>query len=103
MPVLPATTFRQNVSASLPIGVTAPLLQAFERLKQGPDLLMVDGHGYAHPRRFGYACHLGLLLDLPTIGVAKSRLIGEAGTVAGPRGSRADIRDGGEVIGSMLR
>src|SRR5205823_8962449 len=67
------------------------------------DLLMVDGHGYAHPRRFGFASHLGLLLGIPTIGVAKSRLIGEAGTVAGPRGSRADLVDGGEVIGSMLR
>jgi hypothetical protein len=64
---------------------------------------MVDGHGYSHPRRFGFASHLGLLLDLPTIGIAKSRLIGEAGTVAGPRGARADIVDRGEVIGSMLR
>ena len=64
---------------------------------------MIDGHGYAHPRRFGFACHIGLILDLPTIGVAKSRLIGDAGTVAGPRGSRADITDDGEVIGSMLR
>src|SRR5438067_4740174 len=82
---------------------TPPLLQAFERLQQRPDLLMVDGHGYAHPRRFGYACHLGLLLDLPAIGVAQSRLIGEAGTVAGPRGSRADLVDAGDLIGSMLR
>ena len=64
---------------------------------------MVDGHGYAHPRRFGFACHVGLLLDVPTIGVAKSRLIGEQGTVAGPRGSRADLTHEGEVIGSMLR
>ena len=79
------------------------LIPAFERLRQAPDLLMVDGHGYAHPRRFGFACHLGLLLDVPTIGVAKSRLIGDAGTVAGPRGSRADLMDGGEVIGSLVR
>jgi deoxyribonuclease V len=82
---------------------TPVVLEAFERLTTRPDLLMVDGHGLAHPRRFGYACHLGLLLDLPTIGVAKSRLIGAAGTVAGPRGSRADLMDGGEVIGSVLR
>jgi deoxyribonuclease V len=82
---------------------TPPLLQAFERLQQRPDLLMVDGHGYAHPRRFGYACHLGVLLEVPTVGVAKSRLVGEAGTVAGPRGSRADIIDAGDVIGGMLR
>jgi deoxyribonuclease V len=82
---------------------TPVLLPAFERLAHAPDLLMVDGHGYAHPRRFGFACHLGLLLDVPTIGVAKSRLIGEAGVVAGPRGSRADLTDGGEVVGAMVR
>ncbi len=79
------------------------LIEAFQRLRSTPDLLMVDGHGYAHPRRFGFACHLGLLLDLPTIGVAKSRLVGEAGAVAAPRGSRADLVDAGEVIGSLLR
>jgi len=79
------------------------LLAAFEKVRGAPDLLMVDGHGYAHPRRFGFACHLGLLLDIPTIGVAKSRLIGEQGTVAGPRGSRADLTHEGEVIGSMVR
>jgi deoxyribonuclease V len=82
---------------------TPVLIPAFERLTRAPDLLMVDGHGYAHPRRFGFACHLGLLLDLPTIGVAKSRLIGEAGVVAGPRGARADLTDGAEVVGSMVR
>jgi deoxyribonuclease V len=82
---------------------TPVLLAAFERLSCAPDLLMVDGHGRAHPRRFGYASHLGLLLGIPTIGVAKSRLVGEQGTVAGPRGSRADLVDDGEVIGSLLR
>ena len=82
---------------------TPVLLEAFVQLKQRPDLLMVDGHGYAHARRFGFACHLGLLLDIPTVGVAKSRLVGEQGTVAGPRGSRADLTEGGEVIGSLLR
>jgi deoxyribonuclease V len=82
---------------------TPVLLAAFELLSRAPDLLMVDGHGRAHPRRFGYASHLGLLLGIPTIGVAKSRLVGEQGTVAGPRGSRADLVDDGEVIGSLLR
>ena len=82
---------------------TPVLLDAFSKVTSRPDLLMVDGHGYAHPRRFGFACHVGLLLDIPTIGVAKSRLIGEQGTVAGPRGSRADLTRDGEVIGSMLR
>lgn len=82
---------------------TPVLLEAFEHVEMRPDLLFIDGHGYAHPRRFGFACHIGLLLDVPAIGVAKSRLIGAQGTVAGPRGSRADLVDGGEVIGSMLR
>jgi deoxyribonuclease V len=82
---------------------TPVLLDAFARLRHTPDLLMVDGHGYAHPRRFGFACHLGLLLDLPTIGVAKSRLVGVPGHVGEPRGSRADLLDEGELIGSLLR
>jgi deoxyribonuclease V len=82
---------------------TPVLLEAFSKVKVRPDLLMVDGHGYAHPRRFGFACHVGLLLDVPTIGVAKSRLIGGQETVAGPRGSRAELTHDGEVIGSMLR
>ncbi|MBF6600501.1 MAG: deoxyribonuclease V [Dehalococcoidia bacterium] len=82
---------------------TPVLLPAFERLQHPPDLLMVDGHGYAHPRRFGFACHLGVLLGIPTIGVAKTRLVGVPRTVAGARGSRADLVDDGELIGSMLR
>ena len=79
------------------------LLQAFEMLEQAPDLLLVDGQGYAHPRRFGIACHLGLLLDLPAIGVAKSRLTGEHDEPAPAAGSRADLRDGGALIGCVLR
>jgi deoxyribonuclease V len=82
---------------------TPVLLPAFQRLSRAPDLLLVDGHGYAHPRRFGFASHVGLLLDVPSIGVAKSRLVGEPGVVAGPRGARADVVDEGEVVGSMLR
>lgn len=82
----------------------APVLrEAFRRLRSAPDLLIVDGQGYAHPRRFGLACHLGLLLDLPTIGCAKSRLCGEETPLGHERGSVAPLVDGGEVIGSVVR
>jgi deoxyribonuclease V len=82
---------------------TPLLAQAFERIEHTPDLVMVDGHGYAHPRHFGIACHIGLLLGVPAIGVAKSRLVGEESVLAPLRGSRADLVDAGEVIGSLLR
>ncbi len=78
------------------------LLRAFEQLRSQPDLLLVDGQGYAHPRRFGIACHLGLLLDLPTIGCAKSRLCGRYEPPGHSAGSRSPLLDG-EVIGSVLR
>ena len=81
------------------------LLAASEHLKCAPDLIFCDGQGYAHPRRFGLASHLGVLLDLPTIGVAKSVLIGEHGPLAEPAGSTAPLRDpkSGETIGMALR
>jgi deoxyribonuclease V len=79
------------------------LLAALRRLRLRPDALMVDGHGLAHPRRFGIACHVGVLCDLPTIGVAKSRLVGEAVEPGQKRGSRAALRDHGERIGTVLR
>ena len=55
---------------------TPAILEALGKLRRLPDLILCDGHGLAHPRRFGIACHLGVLTDLPTIGVGKSRLIG---------------------------
>ncbi len=82
----------------------APLLaEALERLEGTPDLLLIDGHGYAHPRRFGIASHLGLMADVPTIGCAKSRLCGEHAEPGPRRGSKAQLRLGGEVIGAVLR
>jgi len=80
-----------------------PLLEAFARLRTRPDLLVVDGHGRAHPRRFGIACHLGVVLDVPTIGCAKSRLVGEHREPGMRRGAHVALRHQGEVIGEVLR
>lgn len=79
------------------------LLAAFEQLRVEPDLILVDGHGIAHPRRFGIACHLGLLLDRPTIGCAKSILVGEAAEPGVRAGSTAPLVDKGETVGIVLR
>lgn len=81
------------------------LLAAAERLQQAPDLIFCDGQGYAHPRRLGLASHLGLLLDLPTIGVAKSILIGRHGRLAKRVGSTAALvdPDSRETLGMALR
>jgi deoxyribonuclease V len=79
------------------------LLAAFAKLRSSPHLLFFDGHGYAHPRRFGIACHLGLLLDRPSIGCAKSLLVGEHKPPAQAAGSRAPLRHDGEIIGVALR
>jgi deoxyribonuclease V len=78
-------------------------LEALERLSIRPDLLLCDGQGRAHPRRFGLACHLGLLSGIPSVGVAKSRLVGVHEQVAEERGSRQPLMLEGEVIGTVLR
>ncbi len=83
---------------------TPPVLPALEQLSVTPDVLMTDSHGLAHPRRFGFACHLGVLLDHPTLGVAKSILVGEPrGALNSEKGARVPLMDDGETIGSVLR
>lgn len=79
------------------------VLRAFENIDTTPDIILADGQGIAHPRRFGIASHLGLLLDLPTIGCAKSLLCGTHDTPGLEPGSYADIMDNEEVIGAVLR
>ena len=79
------------------------VLEAFGRLAADPDLVLFDGQGTAHPRRLGLAAHLGLLLDIPSIGCAKSRLCGEHEEPGKRRGSTAELTDGGEVIGAAVR
>lgn len=79
------------------------VIAALERLTILPDLLLCDGQGYAHPRRFGIACHLGVLTDLPSIGVAKTRLIGSHPEPGPHKGDWVELRDGAEVIGAVLR
>jgi deoxyribonuclease V len=82
----------------------APLvLAAFEKLKVTPNLVIVDGQGIAHPRRIGLAAHLGLCIGLPTIGCAKSRYIGEHEIPGDEAGNSAELRDGDEVIGAVVR
>ncbi len=83
---------------------TPPVLPALDRLTVYPDVLMTDSHGYAHPLRFGFACHLGVLLDHPTLGVAKSILTGDPeGDLAAEKGSHVPLVDDGETIGAVLR
>jgi len=79
------------------------VLGAFAKLKTQPQLVMVDGQGIAHPRRLGVAAHLGLWLDLPTIGIAKSRLTGKHAEVGEARGDWVPLMAGQEVIGAVLR
>ncbi|MEM8961937.1 MAG: deoxyribonuclease V [Acidobacteriota bacterium] len=78
-------------------------LEAFAELERLPDLVLCDGHGYAHPRRMGLACHLGLATGLATIGVAKSRFIGHHDEVGEERGETTALIDDDEHIGVVLR
>lgn len=82
---------------------TPLVLEAIEKLKIKPDLLMVDGQGIAHPRRFGIACHLGVFLDMPSIGCAKSVLTGRYENLGPEPGDQAPMIDRGETVGMALR
>ncbi len=79
------------------------VLDALEQLTLTPDLILCDGQGIAHPRRFGIGCHLGVLVDIPTIGVAKSLLIGRHATVPPEKGAWQPLTHDGEVIGAVVR
>lgn len=79
------------------------LLEAFNQLRTHPSFVLADAHGWAHPRRAGMASHLGLALDIPTIGCAKSVLIGKCSSPGMNRGSVSALRDRGERIGTVLR
>lgn len=79
------------------------VLAALAELETPADALLCDGHGLAHPRRFGLACHLGVLTGIPAIGCAKSVLVGAHGEVASPRGSKGPLEHRGERTGTVLR
>lgn len=80
-----------------------PLATAWAALKTAPDVILFDGHGLAHPRRFGLACHGGLLFDVPSVGLAKSLLVGEH-TAPGPeKGSSSPLLHEGEQVGTVVR
>jgi deoxyribonuclease V len=79
------------------------LLAAFANVESDPDVVMLDGHGYSHPRRFGLACHIGLWLNRPCLGCAKSRLIGTFGRLGKKVGARAALVDREEIVGAVVR
>lgn len=79
------------------------LLAALNKLSKMPDLIMVDGQGIAHPRRMGIAAHLGVLLDWPAIGVAKSRLVGSYDEPGPEKNATSPLLHNGELIGTVLR
>jgi deoxyribonuclease V len=79
------------------------VLAAVAKLQVVPDLFIFDAHGLAHPRRFGLACHAGLLLDRPSIGCAKNRLVGDYVEPGPERGAKSPLVDGSEQIGAVVR
>ncbi len=79
------------------------IIKAIMGLKKKPDVIIVDGQGIAHPRRFGIAAHIGVLLDIASIGCAKKRLVGDYQPVPDELGAYTYLKDGGEVIGLVVR
>ena len=79
------------------------VLDALEKISTTPNLILCDGQGIAHPRRFGIACHLGVLIDMPTIGVAKSLLVGKHDELPVEKGSWQPLRYRGQTVGAVLR
>lgn len=79
------------------------IIACAEKISVEPDLIMVDGHGIAHPRRIGIAAHVGLLFDRPTIGCAKSRLVGKHEEPGPEPGSQTELWDRDEIIATVLR
>jgi deoxyribonuclease V len=111
------TTTHEIVDSATTVGVAAfdyvpglfafrelpSLAAALSRLRVTPDILVCDGQGIAHPRRFGLACHVGVLTGLPTIGVAKTPFVGRYDPPGPARGDWSELRDGGETVGRALR
>ncbi|UCE02492.1 MAG: endonuclease V [Candidatus Latescibacterota bacterium] len=82
---------------------TPAVLAALRKLRQVPDVVLCDAHGLAHPRRFGLACHLGVITGLATVGCAKSRLVGRHTEPGARKGCRRALMDRGERVGTVLR
>jgi deoxyribonuclease V len=82
---------------------TPALLEAFAKVQTEPDAVMLDGHGFSHPRRFGFTCHIGLWLDRPCLGCAKSRLVGKYKEPGRKAGSVSPLLDDHENIGQIVR
>ena len=82
---------------------TPIILAALSQLETAPDVLMLDGQGWAHPRRFGIACHVGVLCDVASVGVAKTRFVGTFDTLGENAGDTAPLMDKNEQIGVVIR
>ena len=80
-----------------------PILKVWDKLEQKPDVILFDAHGLAHPRRFGLACHLGVILDIPSIGCAKSVLVGSYSKPGSKAGEFSLMIDKGEEVGAAVR